>query len=334
MKCPVCLADKEFKQLERYTDPLENKAYGVFRCLTCGADFSDPMKNPGPAWYKEFKSYSGSSGTRPFRAPWRVRGLSAARKLLGKDSPSLLDIGCGQGEFMLAAVDAGFTAGGIDFDEEKIEKARSMGLEGARDASFDEYMNSSKTKFDAVSLFQLLEHMEDPNGLIDRIRSAQSDGGLLMLDIPNRDSIFGNISGIMDYPPHHLTRWDRRVLERLLKSKGYAPVTLSTPMTLKLFFDSIFIKTAMFITESVKAALLSGVNPSGPANTPMSEITSAPKFLKSGRLRSSAMKAARILYYVVAVPLMFLPALLAVRLIEMSGRGAHIFALARKGGNL
>lgn len=82
---------------------------------------------------------------------------------------SVLDIGAGSGAFVRAAASWGFSAKGFDVIPETVNRLRAEGL----------YADHAKT-FDAVTMWDVLEHIEDPSVVLDTVRI----GGMLFVSIP------------------------------------------------------------------------------------------------------------------------------------------------------
>ena len=108
------------------------------------------------------------------------------------NDPSLLDIGCGRGEWMQKCNAKGFESMGIELDRRMVNHCRNLNLnvkEGNTLSLLDEFNDNS---FSIVSAFHSIEHMNHNNIkelLIKTKRILKSDG-LLILQIPNKESFF------------------------------------------------------------------------------------------------------------------------------------------------
>lgn len=100
----------------------------------------------------------------------------------------VLDIGCNEGMAILynrkAGVEAEFY--GIDILPEKKEKALSRGyrqvlLEDIRGCDFGQFEDGF---FDVVICSHILEHLEDPGAVLDKIRRIMKKGGMLIVGVP------------------------------------------------------------------------------------------------------------------------------------------------------
>lgn len=135
----------------------------------------------------------------------------------------MLDIGCGKGHFLAAAREAGWDVRGVDLSAEAVDYARrTYGLDvrvgDVADLDLDE-------RFDAVTLWHVLEHVADPGDLIERSRSLLGPGGRLVISVPNAASLQARLAGVhwlhLDIP-RHVFHFDLRSIDALLVGRGFA----------------------------------------------------------------------------------------------------------------
>ena len=104
---------------------------------------------------------------------------------------SVLDIGCGRGEFLEVMREAGIQAHGIDLDSRSVEMCRSKGL-SAEVADLFPYLSAEAgTPFDGIFAAQLAEHL--PPGQLPRMiklcAARLKPGGVLAIETPNPESL-------------------------------------------------------------------------------------------------------------------------------------------------
>jgi 2-polyprenyl-3-methyl-5-hydroxy-6-metoxy-1,4-benzoquinol methylase len=166
---------------------------------------------------------------------WRLR-RSAVRNLdfmirhLPAPPPGgarLLDVGCGNGDFLAVARDLGFEATGIDPDPRAVELARSRGLD-ARCATLPG-SGEAAGRFDHVLLSHVLEHLHDPVAALAEAKSLLASGGRLWISLPNPASEglrrFGRHWRGLE-PPRHLVLYVAPRLAGLLGAAGFTRVAL------------------------------------------------------------------------------------------------------------
>jgi SAM-dependent methyltransferase len=224
--CPACKAVGK-------TDVVEKaKTYEMHQCPECGVVFAQPMNHPGASWYHE--AYSASTiGERALDATNPTKLLRGAHRPFFHDLPNrkgrLLDIGCGEGAF-LAVVRQYYNVSGVDIQEQAVQKARKRyGLEdvhpGTLESFFQTWSVRQQEPYDVITLFDVLEHFEDPSASVNMIRTMLSPGGAIVITLPNR-SRWPDFYREVDRPPNHLTRWDKPALTRFLSSKGFVVTRL------------------------------------------------------------------------------------------------------------
>lgn len=229
--CPVCQIGEGFRVVERCGD------YVLYHCPDCDLVFSRPMKSGDSAWYDEryFVRHVAIDDRIMWYFTWALKNLPEKGKLL--------DVGCGAGTFVACARKEGFDAYGIDFSRDAVEAGkRRFGLETIFASPLEEFRRRrSDELFDAVTFFEVLEHVESPTRFLAEIHALLKPGGWIALSVPNRDR--WPVRDFMDYPPNHLTRWTTRSLQRLLEASGFtvlkierAPVALS----INFFFGYLF----------------------------------------------------------------------------------------------
>ncbi len=104
---------------------------------------------------------------------------------------SVLDIGCGRGEFLSLMRDYGVAARGIDLSEESVAQCMQKGLK-AEVADLFAYLSSQpEQEFDGIFSSQVVEHL-DPRRLPEMIRLCAASlrrGGLLAIETPNPECL-------------------------------------------------------------------------------------------------------------------------------------------------
>jgi len=220
MDCPACGTTRIDRQvLQRHN------RYRLYQCGRCGVQFWWPTKHPGAAWYAECDIYGGRLfGANRSRTYWNHRQFLMEPPAGGE----LLDVACGEGAFLAAAQRAGYRVNGIDFDADAVRIAReSMGLERVWPVSVDDFLAGTQRRFDVITFFELLEHLDNPRKFLLSIKRLLRPGGHIALSVPNRRrwSRIVNLAEI-DLPPHHLTRWDAEGLTAFLDLVGFDVVTI------------------------------------------------------------------------------------------------------------
>lgn len=134
---------------------------------------------------------------------------------------SIIDLGCGSGNFLDLARDAGLKTTGMELNEQAAEVARAKGHEIIPGVLTEDFIAQYKLKYDMVTLFQVVEHLPDPIGLLKLAKCLINDGGTLMFSVPNRCGQYQLYPlDPHQWPPHHITRWRIRDFKQVAKQVG------------------------------------------------------------------------------------------------------------------
>jgi SAM-dependent methyltransferase len=205
--------------------------YDVLRCAACALVYVWPQ--PTAAELEAFYSAARYHATADAAA--RRRYFAARLRQIERLVPRrgrILDVGCAQGLFLEVARAEGWDTAGIDLDRKGVEAARARGL----DVHQGELQPGGfpPQSFDVVTLFDLLEHVRDPRGLVAACREVLRPGGFLVVTTPDVSGLVPRVTyglfaltlGAWGHPtpPGHLVQFSRRTLGRLLADEGFEPV--------------------------------------------------------------------------------------------------------------
>lgn len=196
----------------------------IVRCDGCSLVATHPQPD-GAALARRYGSgyYAGWNCGGGRGRLWRDR-LRIVQKFLS--SGSILDVGCGSGEFLAMARGAGFQVAGTEFSEAARASIRE----------FPVYPSPRETPgtWDAVTLWHVLEHGRSPRRMLSSVREKLRPDGFLFIAVPNVESAwFDSIYRCFKwkspelYTPEakepHLFHFSSRTLRRYLESGGFKP---------------------------------------------------------------------------------------------------------------
>ncbi|MGJ0484003.1 MAG: class I SAM-dependent methyltransferase [Methylomicrobium sp.] len=135
----------------------------------------------------------------------------------------LLDVGCGDGDWLLSMSKLGWQVEGLDFDEDAVKVATLRGLRvhtGPLEAQ-----NFPDEFFDAITLNHVIEHVPNPVATLVECRRILKKSGQLILYTPNSDSLGHRV--FKEYwrglePPRHLHIFCPSSMRLLLRLSGFA----------------------------------------------------------------------------------------------------------------
>jgi SAM-dependent methyltransferase len=212
----------------------EQDGYTIVRCVGCGLRFISPQPSDAAlnALYAEDYYVSEDSRGRGYDGyvteaeNWRRTFRDRLRDLPGKRG-TLLDVGAATGFFVEQAKAAGWDASGVEPSTWAAEYARNE-LGADVQTGTLESLNVGDGSFDVVTLWEVIEHLPDPEATLAEIRRILRPGGVLVLSTPDAGSLAARLSGRRwlgwRKVPEHLFFFDRVNLDRLLQKAGFRPI--------------------------------------------------------------------------------------------------------------
>ncbi len=201
------------------------------RCRACGHLYLNPRPAPGdlPAIYPaDYYAYSdaGNPLARWLRRLREARKVRIFRDAIGDGPRRILDLGCGNGRLLAMLREhgsAGWDLEGIDFSEDAVRHCREKGFRAQ--ATRIEDFDAAAGSFDAVIMIQLIEHLEDPRGIFERVHALLRPGGVFILETPNVGGLDyrwfrGRWWGMYHFP-RHWNLFSTAALRRLLSDAGF-----------------------------------------------------------------------------------------------------------------
>ncbi|MCR9226377.1 MAG: class I SAM-dependent methyltransferase [Flavobacteriaceae bacterium] len=151
------------------------------------------------------------------------------------DNPkSLLDLGAGTGDFVITAKNAGFTSIGV----EPNQNARSLALQKGVELKAD-LGEINPQKFQAITLWHVLEHLPNLNGQIKALVDLIEADGVLVIAVPNYrsyDAKYYRSHWAAYDVPRHLWHFSRASISKL-----FAPHQMEVVQIRPMWFDAFYV---------------------------------------------------------------------------------------------
>lgn len=191
--CPLC-GITHFEEVMTCTDHYATgEKFTIYRCKACGFLFTQHVPDESEIGrYYESPDYISHTDTRKGlanRLYHYVRGFMLGRKaslierICGTRNGSLLDIGTGTGYFSHFMQKRGWKVSAI----EKSPQARAFAKE-----HFELMVEApealaayGKGSFDVITLWHVMEHLQDINGTWKRLADMLKERGVLVVAVPN-----------------------------------------------------------------------------------------------------------------------------------------------------
>ncbi|MCI4669317.1 MAG: class I SAM-dependent methyltransferase [Bacteroidia bacterium] len=211
---------------------LSDETFEVLKCDNCGGRFTQniPVESEIGKYYQseEYISHTDTSKGLVNSLYQIVRNytLGTKRKLVEKsskkDKGSILDIGCGTGDFLKAMKDSGWETLGLEPDD----RARKVALSknGIKSEFSTHLFEIQAASFDVVSMWHVLEHVHELHKYLDTIFKILKDDGVLIIAVPNYQSSdahhYKDKWAAYDVP-RHLYHFSPESMDKLLDSHDF-----------------------------------------------------------------------------------------------------------------
>jgi SAM-dependent methyltransferase len=296
--CPACGGTLASWISARPAEPDMVEPIALLRCGACGTAVTAV---PAPAHAHDSGAYTTARPRLSVALAPLLRWFDRRRlaRLGAPDGARLLDVGAGRGRFVATALASGFQAGGIEPSRRGVTAAASEYGVALQQATLAQAGVEPGT-VQAVTLWHVLEHLDDPGDALERIARWLEPDGHLLVAVPNLASLQARIGGARWYHldvPRHRTHFTAKGLETLLRRHGFEPL-----------------RTSHLVAEQ---------NPYGMWQTLVNRFTRTPSYLYNLLKRNAPARSPDL-----ALTVAFLPMTVPAALVELAA------GLARRGGTI
>jgi 2-polyprenyl-3-methyl-5-hydroxy-6-metoxy-1,4-benzoquinol methylase len=205
------------------------------RCLECGLVYLNPRPTAAAlATIYPDNYYAYDFSTSMPAVVRRVKDRVDAMKVrlyrrLVPGAGRILDVGCGDGHILEMLRRHGrpdWDLWGVEFSETAATHARRAGY--TVEIGRFEDVRLEPGSFDLMIMNQLIEHVDDPRGMIAKACAALRPGGHAIIETPNIESLDARLFRRRYWGgyhfPRHFTLFDRRTLAATVRAGGLEPV--------------------------------------------------------------------------------------------------------------
>lgn len=184
-----------------------------------------PFENTEEFYKTEYrKSYKGVHQPKPkhvYRAGnVALQRFSRISKLLHKGA-SCLDAGSSSGEFVYLLKKRGFDAQGVEANIPYAEYSKKEHGIFVSISPFSEYQTDEK--FDLITMFHVLEHLENPVRDLSCLAGFLKPDGKLVIEVPN--ILYPDMAFSHKWHPGHLFSFTNQTLSMLLEKSGFRVIS-------------------------------------------------------------------------------------------------------------
>jgi len=221
--CPVCA---ESHTRHRVT----KSGYAVYRCPNCKLEFLHPQPDHGVLasiygadYFLGHGSKKSEERTAELKSATARLYLRRLQRIFSHAGGRILEIGCGNGDFLLQARQVGFQVHGIEYSASAAEIANQRLGPGTVQIGTLGSAAVPDQSFDALVACDVIEHVRDPRLFLHRAHACLRPGGAIFLVTPSVDSWSRRCmrGHWMEYKVEHLFYFGTDSLRLLLASTGF-----------------------------------------------------------------------------------------------------------------
>jgi len=252
--CPLCGGERSelFRAAPDRFSPQTGSLYKIHRCLQCNMIYL----NPRPAAEKSGQFYEHAdylpfaslkskrsltsqiySLARRFNLRWKCRTIddylqriTSNQSKRGGDLTSagqpatrtLLDVGCGTGEFLAAMKLAGWQVEGLERDERAAKWAREQQQIFVTAGQVEQLADSTR-QYDLITMWHVLEHLYRPGLALEILAQRLQNDGCLLIAVPNIAGVDARVyksNWVALDAPRHVNHFSLETLGRLAAKHG------------------------------------------------------------------------------------------------------------------
>jgi 2-polyprenyl-3-methyl-5-hydroxy-6-metoxy-1,4-benzoquinol methylase len=235
--CLICQSQKNSLFLRVPNRFNLEETFSLVRCEECNFKFLSPRPDAQEilAYYEDEDYQPHQQGVRSLSGKiyqWvRIRNNIYKRKMIEKlvSKGTILDYGCGTGEFLKEMKTADWEVRGFEPSEKARETASSYGIQLIHD------IQQLEKPVNIITLWHVLEHIHQPIALIQALKKCLDASGYLLIAVPNYQSFDAKIfreNWVAYDAPRHLYHFQPADMERFLTQHGFEIIDYR-----RLYFD-------------------------------------------------------------------------------------------------
>jgi len=230
--CPCCGAKNSSRNLFRgiNADLPHSPRLSILRCSRCGIVYTTnpPAETSGEGLY--FDGYYGEAASERLSNRLAIGLFQKERQFLAladRMPAKILDVGCGDGTF-LRCLPSGVERFGY---EPSLSGRSALDKFGVHQLNPHGPAREHEASFDLITLWQVFEHVDAPDDLLQKLRSLLKSSGSVFISVPN----FGSLQACMFRgrwfhldPARHLFHYEKKTLAEVCERNGFAATWRTT----------------------------------------------------------------------------------------------------------
>ena len=264
-KCPFCESENTRSYLKLKDYFLSQEDFEILECDNCKLLFTTPRPDASVIGnYYKSEDYLSHNEHKKGLVPWiynQVKKVNISNKYKiackGFTKAKLLDFGCGVGDFLHYAQQKGCEVMGCDMSED-ARKYASEKL-GKTIVSPDEIFALPHSTFDVITMWHVLEHIDNLKFQTEQLHRLLKDNGRLVIAVPNYmsyDAQYYKDKWAAYDVPRHLNHFHKESLQNIFA--GSFELETIHPMKWDAFYISMMSEKYIGKGNSIIKGILTG----------------------------------------------------------------------------
>lgn len=186
----------------------------VYQCSGCGL----VQLNNDPVFY--YKEVIRAAGISPEMRDFRLRQFSDFVKKYSLQEKKVIEIGCGQGEYLSLMQQCGVKTYGLEASQESVTICKKNNLKVTKGFVQSEINKLNDSPFAAFFILNFLEHLPNPNLTLTGISNNLLEDAVGLVEIPNFDMILRK-NLFSEFISDHLFYFTEKTLKTTLEQNGF-----------------------------------------------------------------------------------------------------------------
>ncbi len=163
--------------------------------------------------YDELRRFSGTES--------QVREIQLRFLPYFRQCSSVVDLGCGRGEFLEVLQREGIQCTGVDADESGVRHCQQKGLQAIYGDVLG-FLNGKLDEYDGIFCSHLVEHLDysAATSLLQSCHGALRPGGVMVIVTPNSNDLWV-LGELFWLDPTHIRLYPLKLLEVMCRSAGF-----------------------------------------------------------------------------------------------------------------
>jgi 2-polyprenyl-3-methyl-5-hydroxy-6-metoxy-1,4-benzoquinol methylase len=235
MKCHICQSEDKLVEIAKIIEP-----YRVLKCSHCSIEYISPIPTDDiltDYYSKYYLTRNIVDAKLDFVSMHQtIADYLSSKCVHNEKTMKVLDYGFGEGHFLKFLSGGNYQVYGYDISQQNVQQlteyCQQSGCSIEIFSSIEKLIGSNH-KYDLITLFQVIEHLNNPVTLVHQLSELQNQKGLLYIECPNNDALYLRPKDLINKligrrkfwrslkAPEHIFGYNSKSISILLETAGY-----------------------------------------------------------------------------------------------------------------